>query len=209
MSNDADEHEAKTTDSYKRTISYESGIHSSSCQDGSEFMRASDVPTFERIHSENTKEKKPSQSPTSTCSLSSNGTFSASSSDSEVSQSMSRDHFKSKCNDNAAPSIECNCSCHRRDSGNNNAASLHVSSTSVSSRQRQRRDYQDSIVGSTNVGHVDKMNSRLASPYNLVPNSEWDAGRRSSESYTKQQKTKEKMHALNDGQSNDFFLIIV
>ncbi|CAH8866705.1 unnamed protein product [Trichobilharzia szidati] len=211
---------------YKSSGSFESGIHSSSCQDGREFIRGdlssnnhnnNSNGNTERVHFVDIDEnKKRSPSPLSVCSLSSTGTFSASSPESDVEQSLANEHFKSACNNNnninnnVRSSVDCNCSCHRYDNGNNNNKDpiIHqqqqpMTSLSSSSGGRQShplKDPRDSTIGSGSTGLVDKIASRFL-PHNLIHNSGWSSDRRSSEPYTtttKKDKMKRKMHILDN-----------
>ncbi|CAH8621404.1 unnamed protein product [Schistosoma curassoni] len=152
----------KIRDNYKRTVSFESGVLSSSCQDGSEnIFDASSGGQVKLEHSEEKFSRSPSFD-----SLPSSGTFSVSSSNSEVVHSLSNEHFTSTCTDTVTRRDHCNCTCH------------HQPSTIFDKHQYQQSHHSKGTQSSVNpsVGFLDKIhNQSLHSS-----GEEWCADRRSS-----------------------------
>ncbi|CAH8552024.1 unnamed protein product [Schistosoma turkestanicum] len=165
----------KIRDNYKRTVSFESGVLSSSHDDSES--------THDDVIMENSEEKF-SRSP-SICSLSSSGTFSVPGSNEELIHSLSNEHFTSTCTtDTVTQRDHCNCSCH------------HQTSTSFDIRQQQHQHYSNKIQNSMNVsvGSLDKNHNRTLPS----PGGEWCADRRSSVPYTRHDKKKGIMHILEN-----------
>ncbi|CAH8633329.1 unnamed protein product [Schistosoma haematobium] len=151
----------KIRDNYKRTVSFESGVLSSSCQDGSENIFDASSGQVKLEHSEEKFSRSPSFD-----SLPSSGTFSVSSSNSEVVHSLSNEHFTSTCTDTVTRRDHCNCTCH------------HQPSTIFDKHQYQQSHHSKGTQSSVNpsVGFLDKIhNQSLHSS-----GEEWCADRRSS-----------------------------
>ncbi|VDP27220.1 unnamed protein product [Schistosoma margrebowiei] len=151
----------KLRDNYKRTVSFESGVLSSSCQDGSENIFDASSGQVKLEHSEEKFSRSPSFD-----SLPSSGTFSVSSSNSEVVHSLSNEHFTSACTDTVTRRDHCNCTCH------------HQPSAIFDNHQHQQshhfKDTQSSVNPS--VDFLDKTHNRLLHG----SGEEWCADRRSS-----------------------------
>ncbi|CAH8640509.1 unnamed protein product [Schistosoma haematobium] len=151
----------KIRDNYKRAVSFESGVLSSSCQDGSENIFDASSGQVKLEHSEEKFSRSPSFD-----SLPSSGTFSVSSSNSEVVHSLSNEHFTSTCTDTVTRRDHCNCTCH------------HQPSTIFDKHQYQQSHHSKGTQSSVNpsVGFLDKIhNQSLHSS-----GEEWCADRRSS-----------------------------
>ncbi|CAH8616728.1 unnamed protein product [Schistosoma guineensis] len=151
----------KIRDNYKRTVSFESGVLSSSCQDGSENIFDASSGQVKLEHSEEKFSRSPSFD-----SLPSSGTFSVSSSNSEVVHSLSNEHFTSTCTDTVTRRDHCNCTCH------------HQPSTIFDKHQYQQSHHSKGTQSSVNpsLGFLDKIHNRSLHS----SGEEWCADRRSS-----------------------------
>ncbi|KAH8856987.1 5'-AMP-activated protein kinase subunit gamma [Schistosoma japonicum] len=174
---------------YKRTVSFESGVVSSSCQDGSESIYGASSGQVQSKHFE----EKPSRSE-SICSFSSGGTFSVSSSTSEAMRSLSNENVTSTCVDTVTKRGDCNCSCHRQP--------FITFDGSIHHQQQQVHDSKDTRDSlNTSVGFLDRKHSRL------LPHGSggWNADRRFSVPHT----VKEKMRNSDISENNRKFTGLV
>ncbi|XP_018645739.1 AMP-activated protein kinase, gamma regulatory subunit, putative [Schistosoma mansoni] len=154
---------SKIRDNYKRTVSFESGVLSSSCQDGSENIFDAPDGQVKLEHSE----EKFSRS-ASFGSLPSSGTFSVSSSNSEVMHSLSNERFTSTCTDTVTRRDHCNCTCH------------HKPSSILDNHQQSHHSKDTQSPVNPSVGFLDKIHNRSLHG----SGQEWCADRRSSVPYT-------------------------